>query len=141
MCHCLIKGRDNHVVLTHANLPIPKSSKLYRDVWSIIVFNQKYDPRIDRRWFPKIFQKWNRTPKGSSNLGSARVYLFFKYACKPQEFPNSIGMYRVVSSSTKSTTLALTDVGSQKSFKNRTERRKARQISVVRESIFLLVRW
>jgi hypothetical protein len=39
-------------------------------------------------------------------------------------------MYRVKSSSTKSTTLALTDIGFQKkkNFQNGTERRKARRI-------------
>jgi hypothetical protein len=47
-------------------------------------------------------------------------------------------VYRVKSSSTKSTTLTLTDIGSQKSFKNGTERRKARQIfSNVRVHLFV----
>jgi hypothetical protein len=36
-------------------------------------------------------------------------------------------VYRVMSSSTKSTTLAFTDIGFQKIFQNGTERRKARQ--------------
>ena len=49
-------------------------------------------------------------------------------------------MYIVMSSSTKSTTLASTDTGSLKNFQNGTERRKARQILVVQESIFSLVR-
>jgi hypothetical protein len=47
-------------------------------------------------------------------------------------------MYRVVSYPTKSTTLTLTDIGSQKSFKNGTERRKARRIfSNVRVYLFV----
>jgi hypothetical protein len=49
-------------------------------------------------------------------------------------------VYIVLSSSTKSTTLASIDTGSLKNFQNGTERRKARQILVVQESIFSLVR-
>ena len=47
-------------------------------------------------------------------------------------------VYRVASSSTKSTTLTFTDIGSQKIFQNGTERRKARQIfSNVRVYLFV----
>jgi hypothetical protein len=49
-------------------------------------------------------------------------------------------VYRVMSSSTKSTTPAFTDIGFQKFFQNGTERRKARQFLVMREPIFSLVR-
>jgi hypothetical protein len=56
----------------------------------------------------KIFRKWNRTPKGSSIFSNVIVYLF-------------VDMYvpivhRVMSSSTKSTTLAFTDIGFQKNL-------------------------
>jgi hypothetical protein len=38
-------------------------------VHSLTASNQKYDPHINRHRFPpKIFKKWNRTPKGSSNF-------------------------------------------------------------------------
>jgi hypothetical protein len=81
---------------------------------------------------PSKFSKWNRTPKGSSIFGNTRAYLLVD-TCVPI-------MYRVMSSSTKSTTLAFTDIGFQKIFQNGTERRKARQFSVIREPIFSLVR-
>jgi hypothetical protein len=80
----------------------------------------------------KKLSKWNRTPKGSSIFGNTRAYLLVD-TCVPI-------MYRVMSSSTKSTTLAFTDIGFQKIFQNGTERRKARQFSVIREPIFSLVR-
>jgi hypothetical protein len=55
----------------------------------------------------KNFQKkWNRTPKGSSNFSNVRVYLFVDTRVTI--------MYIVLSSSTKSTTLTLTDVDSLK---------------------------
>ena len=82
----------------------------------------------------KNFSKWNRASKGSSNSDSTRVYLFVKTFIAI--------MYRVVSSLTKSMTLILTDTGSQKKFfffQNGTERRKARLISIMRESTFSLV--
>jgi hypothetical protein len=47
-----------------------------RRVHSLVVSNQEYDPHINRHRFPKIFQKWNRTPKGSSNFSNVIVYLF-----------------------------------------------------------------
>ena len=55
-----------------------KSSRLYIGMYvhSLVVFNQEYDPRIYRHRFPKKFSKWYQTPKGSSNFGSVRVYLF-----------------------------------------------------------------
>jgi hypothetical protein len=56
----------------------------------------------------KNFQKWNRTPKGSSNFSNVRVYLFVDTRVTI--------MYIVLSSSTKSTTLTLTDVDSLKNF-------------------------
>ena len=68
----------------------------------------------------KNFQKWNRTPKGLSNFNNVRVYLFVDTRVTI--------VYIVLSYPTKSTTLTLTDIGSQKSFKNGTERRKAHQI-------------
>jgi hypothetical protein len=71
-------------------------------------------------------------PKGSSNFGNVRVYLFVSTI--------TTIVYRVMSSLTKSTTLAFTDIGFQKIFQNGTERRKARRILLVRESIFSLVR-
>ena len=80
----------------------------------------------------KKLSKWNRTPKGSSNFDNVRVYLFVDTFLAI--------VYIVLSSLTKSTTLTSTNIGSQKSFKNGTEHRKARQILVVQESIFLLVR-
>jgi hypothetical protein len=80
----------------------------------------------------KKLSKWNRTPKGSSIFGNTRAYLLVD-TCVPI-------MYRVMSSSTKSTTLAFTDIGFQKIFQNGTERRKARQFLVIREPIFSLVR-
>jgi hypothetical protein len=55
------------------------------------------------------FSKWNQAPKGSSNFNNARVYLFVKTLIAI--------MYRVMSSLTESTTLALTDIDSQKFFK------------------------
>jgi hypothetical protein len=79
----------------------------------------------------KNLSKWNRTPKGSSNFGNVRVYLFIDTIVTI--------VYKVVSSLTKSMTLASTDSGSLKNFQNGTERRKARQISVVQEFIFSLV--
>jgi hypothetical protein len=81
----------------------------------------------------KIFQK-NGTARRKARriFGNARVYLFVGTIVTI--------MYRVKSSSTKSTTLAFTDIGFQKIFQNGTERRKARQFSVIREPIFSLVR-
>jgi hypothetical protein len=67
----------------------------------------------------KKLSKWNRTPKGSSIFGNARAYLLVGTIVTI--------VYRVMSSSTKSTTLAFTDIGFQKIFQNRTERRKACQ--------------
>jgi hypothetical protein len=53
-------------------------------------------------------------------------------------------VYRVKSSPTESTTLALTDLGFQKkkkkNFQNGTERRKARQFLVMQKPTFWLVR-
>jgi hypothetical protein len=96
------------------------------------VSNQKYDPCIYRHRFQKKknLLKWNRTPKGSSIFGNARAYLFVGTIVTI--------VYRVKSSSTKSTTLTLIDLGSQKSFKNGTERRKACRIfSNVRIYLFV----
>ena len=46
-------------------------------VHSLVVPNQKYDPHINRHRFPqKKFSKWSRTPKGLSNFGNVRIYLF-----------------------------------------------------------------
>jgi uncharacterized membrane protein YobD (UPF0266 family) len=56
----------------------------------------------------QFFLKWNRTPKGSSNFGNVRVYLFVSTI--------TTIVYRVMSSSTRSTTLAFTDIGFQKKF-------------------------
>ena len=53
-------------------------------------------------------KKWNRTPKGSSNFGNVRVYLFVGTIVTI--------VYRVVSSSTKSTTLTFSDIGSPKNL-------------------------
>jgi hypothetical protein len=80
------------------------------------------------------FSKWNRTPKGSSIFGNARAYLFVGTIVTI--------VHRVASSSTKSMTLAFTDIGFQKKniFQNETERRKARQFLVMREPIFSLER-
>ena len=73
---------------------------------------------------PKNLSKWNRTPKGSSNFGSVRVYLFvgtlvtmMYIDMKTPRVSNSMGMYVVLSSLTKSMTLTSTDIGSQKYFK------------------------
>ena len=65
----------------------------------------------------KNFPKWNCAPKGSSNFDNARVYLFVSTLVNPKSFQTLHGMYSVVSSLTKSMTLALTDTGSQKIFK------------------------
>jgi hypothetical protein len=54
--------------------------------------------------FQKKLSKWNRTPKGSSIFGNARAYLFVGTIVTI--------LYRVVSSLTKSTTLAFIDIGS-----------------------------
>ena len=54
----------------------------------------------------KKISKWNRTPKGSSNFGNVRIYLFVDTIV--------IIVYRVVSYPTKSTTLTLIDIGPQK---------------------------
>ena len=67
----------------------------------------------------KFFQKWNRTPKDSLNFGSARVYLFVSTLENPKEFQTLHGMYRVLSYSTKSMTLAFIDTGYLKNFQNR----------------------
>jgi hypothetical protein len=56
--------------------------------------------------FQKNLSKWNRTPKGSSIFGNTRAYLFVGTIVTI--------MYRVKSSPTESTTLALTDIGFQK---------------------------
>jgi hypothetical protein len=72
----------------------------------------------------KNLSKWNRTPKGSSIFGNTRAYLFVGTIVTI--------MYRVKSSPTEGTTLALTDIGFQKkNFPNGTERRKARQFLVM----------
>ena len=73
----------------------------------------------------KNLLKWNRALKGSSNFGSVRVHLFVgtlvNHHVHTHENHKSsklyMGMYRVLSCSTKSMTLTSTDVGSQKSFK------------------------
>ena len=80
------------------------------------------------------FSKWNRTPKGSSNFSNVRVYLFIDTRVTI--------VYIVLSYPTESMTLTLTDIGSLKKifFQNGTERRKARRILVMWESIFSLVR-
>ena len=54
------------------------------------------------------FQKWNRTPKGSSNFSNVRVYLFVDTRVTL--------MYIVLLYPTKSMTLALTDIGSLQKF-------------------------
>ena len=46
-----------------------KTLRLTHRIHSLDVSNQKYDPHINRRRFPKKISKWNRTPKGSSNFG------------------------------------------------------------------------
>ena len=38
--------------------------------------NQEYDFHTNQHRFPKIFQKWNRTLKDSSNFDSMKVHLF-----------------------------------------------------------------
>jgi hypothetical protein len=83
--------------------------------------------------FQKDLSKWNRTPKGSSIFGNTRAYLFVGTIVTI--------MYRVKLSSTKSTIITSTDVGSSKIFKkkNGTERRKARQI--LRRCDILPFRW
>jgi hypothetical protein len=134
--------------------------------------NLKYDPHINRHRSPKIFQKWNRTPKGSSNFSNVRVYLFVDTHVHSQVILNQkydyhinrrwslkifkIGpnaerlveildvivylfvdtyvpiVYRVMSSSTNSTTLTFNRHRfPPKIFKNGTKRRKARRISVM----------
>ena len=55
-------------------------------IHSRVVLNQKYDPRIHRHRFPQKFSKWNRTPKGSLNFGSTRVYLFVSTLVNPKSF-------------------------------------------------------
>jgi archaellum component FlaF (FlaF/FlaG flagellin family) len=70
--------------------------------------------------FQKNLSKWNQTPKGSSIFGNARAYLFVGTIVTI--------VYRIKSSSTKSTIITPTDVGPSKIFKNGTERRKARRI-------------
>jgi hypothetical protein len=72
----------------------------------------------------KSFKNGTERRKARRIFGNARAYLFIGTIVTI--------VYRVASSSTKSTTLAFTDIGSlQKNFKNGTERRKARQISVI----------
>jgi hypothetical protein len=56
----------------------------------------------------KSLKKWNRTPKGSSKFCNVIVYLFVDTYVPI--------VYRVMSSSTKSTTLTLTDIGSLQKF-------------------------
>jgi hypothetical protein len=73
----------------------------------------------------KNLSKWNRAPKGSSNFGSVRVYLFvstlvtimYIHMRTPKSFKLYMGMYRVLSCPTKSMTFTPTDIGSKKSFK------------------------
>ena len=72
---------------------------------------------------PKNLSKWNRTPKGSSNFGNVRIYLFVDTLVAI--------VYIVVSYLTKSMTLTSTDTDSLKKFQNETERRKARRILVM----------
>jgi hypothetical protein len=62
----------------------------------------------------KKLSKWNRTPKGSSILGNARAYLFVGTIVTI--------LYRVVSSLTKSTTLAFIDIGSLQNFQKKWNR-------------------
>jgi hypothetical protein len=87
---------------------------VHTHVHSLVVPNQKYDPHINRRRFPKKFSKWNRTPKGSSNFSNVRVHLFVSTLVAI--------VYRVLSCQTKSMTFTLTDIGSQKSFKKKWNR-------------------
>jgi hypothetical protein len=154
-------------------------------VYSLVVPTKSTTLTLTDVGSPKNLSKWNRTPKGSSNFDDVRVHLFvdtlvaivyivlssstksttltstdvgslkiFQNGTERRKARQIFGnvrvylfistlatvMYIVLSSSTKSTTLASTDVGSLKNFQNGTERRKARQILVVRESIFSLVR-
>jgi hypothetical protein len=71
---------------------------LQGDVYSLVVFNQEYDPHIDQHQFPQNFSKWNRRPKGSSNFGSVGVHLFVDAHDRhvhthgsPKEFPTLHG--------------------------------------------------
>ena len=70
------------------------------------------------------FQNGTELRKARQNYDNVRVYLFVGAIVAI--------VHRVASSSTKSTTLTFTDIGSQKKiFQNGTERRKARQILIV----------
>ena len=72
----------------------------------------------------KNFQNGTKRRKARQNFSNVRVYLFVDTLVTI--------VYRVVSSSTKSTTLTLIDTGSlTKFFQNLTERRKARRIFVM----------
>jgi hypothetical protein len=59
----------------------------------------------------KKLSRWNRTPKGSSIFGNARAYLFVGTIVTI--------LYRVVSSLTKSMTLAFIDIGSLQNFQKK----------------------
>jgi hypothetical protein len=62
----------------------------------------------------KKLSKWNRTPKGSSIFGNVRAYLFVGTIVTI--------LYRVVSSLTKSATLAFIDIGSLQNFQKKWNR-------------------
>ena len=110
---------DAPVIIMYIHMRTPRVSDSTWDVYSLVVSNQEYDPHIDQHRFPKNFSKWNRAPKGSSNFGSMRVHLFVDMPViimyinmKTPRVSNSMGMYVVLSSLTKSMTLTSTDIGS-----------------------------
>jgi hypothetical protein len=74
-------------------------------MYIVLSSNQKYDYHINRRWSLKIF-KMGPNAERLVKILDVIVYLFVD-TCVPI-------MYRVMSSPTKSTTLALTDIGFQK---------------------------
>ena len=84
-------------------------------------------------------KKGDHRPKGSSNFGGVRVHLLvdasmiimYMHMGVPKSFQLYVGMYIVLSFSTKSMTLKLTNIGSPKIFQNGTVGRKARRILVV----------
>jgi ABC-type sugar transport system permease subunit len=93
---------------------------LFVDTYVPIVYRVKSSPTesttlaLTDIGFQKKLSKWNRTPKGSSIFGNARAYLFVGTIVTI--------LYRVVSSLTKSTTLAFIDIGSLQNFQKKWNR-------------------
>jgi hypothetical protein len=83
-------------------------------MYIVLSSNQKYDYHINRCWSLKIKKKKKKKKMGPNAERLVEILDVIVYLFVDMYVPI---VYRVVSSPTKSTTLAFTDIGFQKSFK------------------------